>query len=321
MTMDLRHLRSFVAVAQELSFRAAAQRLNMSHAPLSRQIKALEAEVGVRLLERERNRRVALTSAGQVFLTDARRTLAAAEAALRRAREAAGGRRDRLHVANIGALSTRVVPTLLGAFRTRHPEVEVFLVELERSAHAAALREGRIQVGIYPDLFTPPQRQFQSQALFACPMVAVLPPGHPQAGTKRGDGELDIHTLVADTVLMPLGSRSSCYQERLEHTCAALDFTPAATHPVDGIPNLLGMVAANYGVALLPEVLVRGRVPARQVRRLSAETPAFQLNLVWLRQSASPVLRDFLTVAREVSRGGNGRRLLASLRQTGGPTS
>lgn len=299
--MDLRHLRAFVVVAQELSFRAAAKRLGMSQPPLSRQIKALEDELGVRLLERGRNRCVALTDAGQTFLTDARRTLAAADLTLRHAREAASGTRGRLNVANIAALSACVVPPLLEAFRTRHPEVEVFLVEMERPEQLAALREGRIHVGIYPDLSDPLERQFQSQWLFTCPMVAVLPPKHPQANTGQEKQALDIHTLAPDTILIPSPDYSPGYGERLERTCTAAGFAPAATHPVEGLPNLLAMVAAGYGVALLPEVLVHAQASACRVRRLGAPVPSFRLNLLWLRQASSEVLRSFLAVAQEVA--------------------
>ena len=195
-----------------------------------------------------------LTEAGQTFLSDAKRTLAAAEVTLRHAREAVNGKRGRLNVANIAALSTRVVPPLLQAFRARNPQVKVFLLEMGRTEQLAALHEGRIHVGIYPDLFTPQDRQFQSQALFACPMVVVLPPRHPLAGKEHAQDELDIHELTEETVLIPAPEYSPGYQERLEHTCTAAHFTPAAMHPVEGVPNLLGMVAAGYGVALLPEM-------------------------------------------------------------------
>ena len=205
-------------------------------------------------------------------------------------------------MASIAALSTRVLPPLLQAFRARHPEVEVFLVELERTEQVAALCEGRIHVGIYPDLSTPRERQFQSQSVFSCPMVAVLPPNHPQVDTKGGEAELDIHALATDTVLIPAPDYSPGYGERLEHTCTAADFAPAATHPVEGVPNLLGMVTAGYGVALLPEVLVQGQVPAARMRRLRAPVPPFRLNLLWLRQSTSQVLQNFLAVAQEVVR-------------------
>ena len=105
--MDLRHLRSFVAVAEELSFRRAAERLHISQPPLSRQIQALEEELGLRLLERDRRSRIALTDAGHTFLADARLALSTVAAAPRRAQEAALGSRGRLNVANIAAFFCR----------------------------------------------------------------------------------------------------------------------------------------------------------------------------------------------------------------------
>src|SRR5271157_3372800 len=125
--MDLRHLRSFVAVAEELSFRRAAERLHISQPPLSRQIQALEEELGLRLLERDRRSRIALTDAGQTFLADARLTLSTVAAAPQRAQEAARGSRGRLNVANIAAFSAGVLPRCLRAFREEFPEVEIFL--------------------------------------------------------------------------------------------------------------------------------------------------------------------------------------------------
>ena len=124
-------------------------------------------------------------------------------------------------------------------------------------------------------------------------------PAIPTPAEKHENDDLDIHCLAQDTILTPAADHSPGYGERLEHTCAAAHFTPAAMHPVEGVPNLLGMVTAGYGVALLPEVLVRGQVPASQVRRLRAPVPPFRLNLLWLRQSTSQVLRNFLLVARE----------------------
>ncbi len=294
--MDLRHLRSFIAVAEELSFRRAAERMRLSQPPLSRQIRALEEELGVRLLERDRRKRVSLTDAGHAFLTDARRTIASAEEGLQHAREAGLGSRGRLNLANIAALSTRVVPPLLTAFRAEYPLVEVFLVELERTEQAAALREGRIHLGIYPDLCAPRTRQFQSQSLFSCPMVAVLPPQHALA--KKNDPEIDIEALAGETVLIPSPKVSPGYMERLNHSCAAANFTPTALHPVDGVLNLLGMVNAGYGVAILPEVLVS--VHNCRTRRLRAPVPHFRLKLIWLRNAPSLVLQNFLAVAKRL---------------------
>jgi DNA-binding transcriptional LysR family regulator len=155
--MYLRHLRSFVAVAEELSFRRAPQRLQISQPPLSRQIKALEEELGVRLLEGDRCARVSLTDAGKSFLADARRAIVTAVAA----RDA----RNLLKLGNMPVLSTRVLTPLLRAFREHSPQVEVSLLEMNRPMQLEALLDGRIHVGIFPGLGAPLDRQFQSAAL------------------------------------------------------------------------------------------------------------------------------------------------------------
>ena len=131
--------------------------------------------------------------------------------------------------------------------------------------------------------------------------MALLPPEHTQARPGGEGTELNIHALSKDTILIPSPDYSPGYRERLDYTCAAADFTPTATHPVEGVPNLLSMVAAGYGVALLPEVLVQGQAPNCQVRRLAAPVPPFRLNLLWLRQSTSQVLQNFLLAARSTT--------------------
>ncbi len=292
--MDFRHLHSFIAVAEELSFRRAAERLHLSQPPLSRQIQALEEELGVQLLERDRRSAISLTDAGRVFLQDARLTLAAIDGAGKRAQEAARGRRGRLIIADISGLSARVLPGLLGAFRERSPEVEVSLVEMTRPEQLAALREGRIHAGIFPDLGAPLDRRFQSRPLFSCPMAAVLPAGHALArGAKR---EISIHKLAGETLLIPEPKASPGYVERLQQLSALTKFTPAATQSVKGLANLLSLVAAGYGVCILPEVVLSSSDPTYRIRRLRAPVPEFHLKLLWLRKNPSRVLRNFLAV-------------------------
>jgi len=311
--MDLRYLRSFVAVAEELSFGRAAKRLHLSQPPLSRQIMALEAELGVRLLERGRFRRVSLTDAGKSFLTDARLALAAATAARGRAQDAARDARGQLKLGNIAKLSTRVLPPLLNAFREKSPQVEVSLLEMNRPVQLAALREGRIHAAIFPDLGAPLDRHFQSMPLFSCPMVAVLPADHPLA--KDSKDPIRVNRLVGQTLLIASPETAPGYIERLNDLCAAANFTPTTTHPVEGTANLLCMVAAGYGVAILPEVVTTSSVHNIQTRQLRAPVPPFRLKLLWLRETVSPLLQDFLAVARqwggEAAAGGASRRKMA----------
>lgn len=298
--MELDRLRCFVAVAEELSFRRAAERLHLSQPPLSRKIRALESDLGVRLLERGRASKVALTDAGQTFLADARRTLAMTETARGRAREAARGERGRLNIANIPSLAASVLPGLLTAFRAQYPQVQISLIEMKRNEPLAALREGRIHAGIFPDLDEPLDREFQSQPLFSCPMVVVLPRGHQLA--RRDNSPINIRTLSEETLIIPSKRASPGYFDRLSHLCAKAPFTPAATESAEGMHNILGMIAAGYGVAILPQVLVNVPAQGWVTRPLAAPVPPFQLKLFWLRKSPSLVLRNFLAVAKEVAK-------------------
>lgn len=292
--MDLRHLRSFIAVAEELSFRRAAARLHISLPPLSRQIRTLEGELGVQLLERERRKPVCLTDAGRAFLIEARRTIASAEEALRSVRKANDGSRVELCLANIAALSARVLPPLLQAFRAAYPRVEISVMEMERNEQENALCERRIHVGIYPG--DPPRAShFRSQALFSCPIVVVVPPGHELANEDYSD--VDLLRFSDEKLLIPSPKVSPGYLEGLNYIRASVGFTPSSLHPVEGIQNLLAMVNAGYGVAILPEVLVN--VPAKTVR-LAAPVPHFKLMLVWLRDAPSLVLENFLAVAERL---------------------
>jgi DNA-binding transcriptional LysR family regulator len=297
--MDLRHLRSFVAVAEELSFRRAAKRLHISQPPLSRQIKALEEELGVRLLERDRGSRVCLTEAGKSFLADARLALSTATAARGRAQNAARDARAQLKLGNIAKLSTRLLQHLLPAYREQFPHVEVSLFEMNRPMQLTALREGRIHAGIFPDLGAPLDRRFQSMSLYTCPMMAVLPVEHVLA--KESKDLISIDRLAGLNLLIASPETAPGYVERLNILCEATNFTPTSTQPVEGTANILSMVAAGYGVAILPEVAVTSFVHTCQTRRLRAPVPPFRLKLLWLRDATSPLLQDFLVVAKRLT--------------------
>ncbi len=136
--MEFYHPRYFVAVAESLSFHRAAERLNMCQPPLSRQIRLLEAEIGARLFERSRGSRVSLTDAGKIFLTDAKKMLAAPEFARKRAREASIGTHGQLVLASQSAITIAVLGRCLRAFRQRHSKVKVSFLDLDTSEGVAS---------------------------------------------------------------------------------------------------------------------------------------------------------------------------------------
>ena len=170
---------------------------------------------------------------------------------------------------------------------------------MNRPKQLTALREGRIHAGIFPDLGAPLDREFQSMPLYTCPMVAVLPVEHPLA--KEVEPSISVHRLAGLNLLIASPETAPGYVERLNVLCEATNFTPTTTQTVEGTANLLGMVAAGYGVAILPEVAVTSFVHTCQTRRLRAPVPPFRLKLLWLRDATSPLLQDFLVVAKRLT--------------------
>src|SRR4051812_47302796 len=183
--MELRHLRYFVAVAEELHFGRAAKRLRIAQPPLSRQIRDLEREVGTPLFERT-PRGVDLTPAGSAFLPEARLTLSQAERAQRTALRAARGETGRLRVGFVGAAThSGVLPNVLSFFRMHLPSIGLSLFEMDGRQQAEALRDGRIDLGL---LHSPPldaDRWLRVESVYTDPVILAVPDDHRLAGRAR----------------------------------------------------------------------------------------------------------------------------------------
>ena len=293
--MELRHLRYFVAVADELSFRGAARHLHVAQPSLGRQIRDLEDEVGERLLDRDR-RQVSLTDAGRVLLGEARIVLAAAEHALQAARDAARGDRGVLRIGNIGRLSSSFLARGFAIFREQHPRVEIELVELQADEQRDALRRGIIDVGLHPqELGAVHESDLSARSVLRSPIVALLPANHPLAAERT----LDLATLGDEPFLKFQGRAGSGYERFVGDLCRTFgSFTVRFTSPaVDNPETLYGLVAAGRGVVLLPKVVTK-RSPARSgwiVRPVRA-VPPFELNAVWRTGNPSLLLDGYLRV-------------------------
>ena len=182
--MELRHLRYFVAVAEELNFRRAAERLHIGQPPLSIQIRALEEEVGARLLERSK-RRVSLTEAGSRFLRRAREILAAAGEAVDEARQAARGELGSLRVGFTSSLPyTSILPDLLVAYRRRYPAVELQLKEMFTTDQLVAIAAGRLDVGLVRYVGGALPSGVSVRELGADPLCLVVNAAHPLANRE-----------------------------------------------------------------------------------------------------------------------------------------
>jgi DNA-binding transcriptional LysR family regulator len=248
--MDLRQFRYFIAVAEELHFTRAAQRLNIGQPPLSLHIQAIEREVGVELLKRSR-RRVELTEAGQQFLIEARAALTQADHAVDAARRAARGEIGRLNVRfTPSGPFTRVFTRAIRAFRLALPNVHLEL-RLSTSARILdALRAGETDIGV----IRPAANAVLPQGIAAVAMtrdrfMLALHAGHPLAGGRR---PVALRSLADDRfVLRPRGPEAAFFEQVFE-LCAQAGFTPKVVQEAVEASTILGLVAAGVGISILP---------------------------------------------------------------------
>ena len=294
--MELRHLRYFVAVAEELHFGRAAQRLNVAQPPLSRQIRDLERELGAALFDRT-PRGVELTATGQAFLPEARLTLAQAERAQRTARRAARGETGRLRVGFVDAAThTGVLPDVLGFFRVHLPSIGLSLFEMDPVQQTEALRNDRIDVGV---LHSPPadaDRWLRVEPVHVDPLVAALPEAHPLAKRDR----LTMSELAEESFVLFSRLAGPPLYDDIIARCRAAGFSPRVVQEASGWHTIASLVGAGLGVSFVPRSLqaeARSGVAYRPVRDLEVD---MVLAAVWKRGDRSPVRERFVTALKTV---------------------
>jgi DNA-binding transcriptional LysR family regulator len=290
--VELRHLRYFVAVAEELHFHRAAERLHISQPPLSQQIRALEAELEVRLLDRNR-RGVALTPAGGVFLAEARGILAAVDTAAESARSVARGAAGRLSVAFVGSAMHGTLPALLRAHRLAYPLVELALRELPTAAQLEALRGGRIDVGVIRPPVDEPDLVLET--IHTEPVVVALPAGHPLAEREQ----VALADLLDEGFVLLARREAPGLHDSLNRALARAGGAPRVVQEVREMQTVVGLVAAGLGVSLVP-ASVGGDAHAGVVfRPVAGHPPEVALALAWRAGDDSAVLAAFVQTARE----------------------
>jgi DNA-binding transcriptional LysR family regulator len=292
--MELRHLEAFVAVADELHFSRAADRLQMAQSPLSQRIKALEAELGVQLFERT-NRRVRLTQDAEEILVEARATLRAADATRRAAQRARDGEAGLLRLGFVASAAFLRLPELLRVLRATVPAVEVELVRLNSSDQLDALAADRIDAGIAR---VPPvadaRGDFETVMLKAEPFLAVVPDGHPLAGRRR----IALAGLADEPWILSGSASRSELVRGIQRMCARAGFTPRVAHEAPDLPSVMGPVAGGLGVSLVPLGIAQLQVPGATAIPLRAEDQSpLPTTLVWPAQRVGPIVRRLVAAA------------------------
>ncbi|MBH9306260.1 LysR family transcriptional regulator [Pseudomonas aeruginosa] len=296
--MELRHLRYFIAVAEELHFGRAAERLGISQPPLSQQIQALEEEIGARLFERT-NRRVELTDAGRLFLDESRQVLAQVDKAVLLARRAHLGELGELKIGfTSSAPFTSTIPSSIHAFRKAYPDVHLDLQEMSSRQVLKALLEESLQVGVIRPLALPDAVHWGE--LFREPLVAVLRADHPlAAGSEDG---LAIAALAEEPfVFFPRSYGTGLYDQVIALTRQA-GFSPRIAQEASEAMTIIGLVSAGRGVSILPASFRRTRVDGVVYRTLSAPEATTAVWLVRRQNEGSPLALSFIDlVTREAA--------------------
>jgi DNA-binding transcriptional LysR family regulator len=291
--LDIRQLRYFLAVAETLHFGRAAARLHISQPPLSRQVAALERELGVALFVRDA-RRVELTAAGTRLRADAREILAAVDQAARNARSAAAGEAGRLALGFTMCAAYSVVPGYARRFAAKYPDVELSLREVVSNDLAAQVAESRIDAAI---VFPQPLRPgLDRRTVVREPLCLVLPKTHRLAQRRR----VLLAELAGEPFVAADAAVAASLRDAVLAQCARAGFAPAIAMEVQLQQTILSLVGEGVGVALVPASMAKVRLEAVVFKPL-ADAVTIAQELVWRPANANPCLANLLALAPAVA--------------------
>lgn len=284
--MELRQLRYFTVLAEELSFTRAAKRLHVSQPPLSFQIANLEEELGTRLFHRT-SRSVELSAAGKAFLDHARAVLERLDEARRHVQRISEGLEGRVRVGLAGSHFLGPLPQFIREFRERRPLVEISLQEMRPVDHLQALRERRLDVTISRREID--DGELVSRLLWHDPVAAVLPRGHRLASRR-----LLSLTDLRDESFVFLRMDSSWFAQRVHDACVAAGFAPHIVQQVVEVPAAVNLVAAGIGVSLVPRSLATLRSDSVVVCRLRDAMPPGDVHVLQHHAETQPAVLQFI---------------------------
>lgn len=291
--MELRQLESFLAVADELHFGRAAERVHLSQPALSQQIKRLERELGVELFARTQ-RSVALTAAGEALLEPAARILDDTVDLVTIARRAADGTTGSLGLGYVGSALFSVVPPLMQALADEAPGIDVTMIERKTEEQLDAMRSGELDVGVIKQPQQPPAG-FEVVPVFTETIGVALPDRHRFAGKE----EIDLAELADDPfVIFPRDAEPDTF-DTLMAACTDAGFTARIAQTGTSLQTVLGLVASGIGAAFVVEsVMENSRRDGVSYVRLTPPTPQLTTALALPLDSRNPAVAVFAEIAR-----------------------
>jgi DNA-binding transcriptional LysR family regulator len=292
--VELRHVRYFLAVADERNFTRAAEKLNVAQSPLSQQIRKLERELGVELFNRT-TRSVTLTQAGQVFYNRMHTLIANAEGAIDATRKTAEGALGHLSVGFTGSASYELLPAIVRAYTSRYPDVTLDLhTELVTPEQVAALQTGEVAVGI----LRPPVHAdgIAVETVRNEPTMLLLPTRHPASSAPQ----IDLQNLRDEWFIAYSHNPPSTMYGLMVSACQHAGFTPKIRHMITNSASLVTLVAAGLGVAVVPASLRHLKIDGATYRPIRSPQQTVALAIAYRAEETNPLVRCFVETARAV---------------------
>ncbi|RYE42932.1 MAG: LysR family transcriptional regulator [Hyphomicrobiales bacterium] len=289
--IELRHLRFFVALAEELSFKRGAERSNVSQPPFSVAIQQLEAHLGVMLVIRS-SRGVQLTVAGETFYQHAKRVIAQAQEAYTVSRGVAGGTKGRLRIGFHASMLFRGLPEAVEAIEHHEPQIQIELVEMPSYDQVRALTTGALDLGFAHTTLAP--EGISSVTVYSEPLVVCLPKSHRLARRQS----IELGELQREQFIIFSRAASPAYFDRILSLCLEAGFTANIRHQVRQWLTVVSMVSKGLGIAIVPASLANSGVPAAFVA-LRDDGAISTIQCMWLSQQETPLLRRMLDYVRE----------------------
>ena len=294
--MELRHLRYFVAVAEAENVSRAALKLHVSQPALSRQVRDLEDELGLRLLERGA-KSVRLTGAGRVFLQESLAVLQRAEQAVKAARAAAAGKRGELEVGYAPTLTVRLLPPLLRMYQSAMPEVRVKLHDLSTEEMLAGLREGKVNVALTVRPAVGALRGLRFEELTREPLRLAVAPMHPLARRRA----VSLNDAAREPFIAYSRKDYPDYHELLRTVFARAAGQPHVAEEHDGVSSLISAVETGNGVALVPLALACSAGSRLKLLPITPAPHPLIIGAIFNLGAMSPAAVEFLKLARETA--------------------
>ena len=289
--VELRHLRYFVAVAEELHFRRAAERLHISQPPLSEQINHLEEELGTQLLERGRARKVFLTAAGAVLLTEARKILIQIDKAAEVVQRTGRGEVGMMSVGMAPAMAYGVVPQILRRFRSEVPAVRLQLTETVTSQQEKAILDGTLDIGFCYGAVQ--SNTLAIECIFREPLILAVPTHHPIANVSR----VRLGDVKGELLSIPRSVSPGLY-DIIWQTCREAGLAPESIQEITQFTNAIGLVSVGMGVALVPSSMAALKRDGVSYVELEGRTPLVETLIVRSPGEPYPAMRRLIELAK-----------------------